>query len=219
MCLKRPKTQDSPVGIEKWLPDAMDDTRNHAYTLELTKMHRECRIHPIPQNFKRPDVQINVKESTQMAFMHSCQRLHRVKQQIKCPPVGRSGTEEGMVVRNADKMVARLVSEGRIENGPWSMPIGLGTTTGSATPIFFFSHARKTPSTSSRVVVIKRVDLGVQFVPQLICARVRRGLRCTEVRYLCPHMLKAHIVHHEELEKPETIEDADNDSVGIQNDG
>ena len=127
--------------------------------------------------------------------------------------------EEGMVVRNADKMVARLVSEGRIENGLWSMPIGLGTTTGSATPIFFFSHARKTPSTSSRVVVIKRVDLGVQFVPQLICARVRRGLRCTEVRYLCPHMLKAHIVHHEELEKPETIEDADNDSVGIQNDG
>ena len=64
-------------------------------------------------------------------------------------------------------------------------------------------------------MVIKRVDLGVQFVPQLICARVRRGFRCTEVRYLCQHMLKAHIVHHEELEKPETIEDADKDSVGI----
>ena len=58
--------------------------------------------------------------------------------------------EEGMVVRNADEMIACLVSEGRIKNGPWSMPIDLGTMTGSATPMFFFSHARRTPSTSSR---------------------------------------------------------------------
>ena len=131
--------------------------------------------------------------------------------------------EEGMVVRNADEMVARLVSEGRIKNGPWSMPIDLGMTTGSATPMFFFRPRTKDaldllPSVA-RVVVIKRVDLGVQFVPQLICTRVCHGFRCIEVRYLCQHMLKAHIVHHEELEKPETIEDVDKDSVGIQNDG
>lgn len=93
-CLKRPKTQDLAVGIEKWLPDATDDTRNHAYALELTKMRRECRIHPIPPKFQRPDVQINVKELTQMAFMHSCQRLHRVRKKIECPPVGRPGTQK-----------------------------------------------------------------------------------------------------------------------------
>ena len=126
--------------------------------------------------------------------------------------------EEGMVVRNADEMVARLVSEGRIENGPRSMPIGLGTTTGSATPMFFFRPCTKgaldlLPSVA-RVVVIKRVDLGVQFVPQLICARVCRGFRCIEVCYLCQHMLKAHIVHHEELEKPETIKDVDKTVLG-----